>query len=297
MVGTPVQMPSVAGTGSLPDIPGFSVDSGSADPFVDSFLLREVKRTFAFYLRDFPEAPEIDELIVAGPATVGMAQAGISEAVGLPVRIARIARLEPLVPLSSDVEWMAAYGAALSHGATYLPKLQIARGARLSLSRRRGPIVVRMGIAASVLVLASAGLGRWNLALSTEWAAASRASEMEIVESLKARRAPELRSRAAAEKAFALHRAASIPAGRVLARLAIAGSPGVGIQRLDLLPDGAVRIEGEARSSRDVQAFVQSIGRGGELIGAYFETMRQEPSGVVRFRIAARHRADGGGGG
>ncbi|MFM7323261.1 MAG: hypothetical protein ACKO5K_17330 [Armatimonadota bacterium] len=300
LVGATAPVPAGAGVAGapagLPDIPGFAMETAANDPMTNSFLVLETTRTFAFYLRDLPDAPPIEELILSGPGTVVAAQAALADAVGIPVRCARLQRLEPLVPSTTDTEWIGAYGAALGATPHGLPKLHIARNLRQSRSRRRAPIVVRMGIAASIVVLASAAFGRWTLGVSTEWAAEARGDEMKAVEQLRSSRAPAIQRRAIADQALGLKQAADIPVPQLLARLALATTPGVGIHRMELLPDGVVRIDGDAVSSRSVQAFAQAIGNGRELKGAFFEMMRQEPDGMVRFRISARYRAGNGGG-
>jgi len=285
---------SLGAGASVPDIPGFALETVGGDPLQRSFLILEVTRTFAFYVRDLPDAPPIEELVISGPPLVAGAQSALADSVGIPVRLARIPRLEPIAPSSTDIEWIAAFGAALTSSPHGLPKLHLARNLRQSLRRRRGPVVVRMGIGASLLVLAAAAFGRWSLQVSQDWAEEARRDEVKAIERLRALRAPALKRRAVGEQARALKAGVDIPVPRLLARLAVSTTPGVGIQRFDLLPDGGVRIEGEALAARQVQAFAQAIGDGGELRGAYFEMMRQEADGRVRFRIAARHRAGDG---
>jgi len=81
--------------------------------------------------------------------------------------------------------------------------------------------------------------------------------------------------------------AGQVPAASILGRVAAATNGGVQLTRLQGEGDGKVTVEGRARNSRSLQLLGLMLGQGQAVRLPIIESLREEESGALNFRISA----------
>ena len=262
------------------------------------FIVSEVSRSVAFYLRDRREEAAPRALVILGAPDVSRAfQELLHDTQPFPVVPARSAS-RPLFEAFAGADsatledLVAVFGAAAAAAGIDggIPRLDLAQHEQFVRERSRRTAVAVTGVAAcSLWLLLSAGAA---VGLSTlEYSAQVELGQIRgEVERIQRERAPLLRQQQISAAARAAREKVHVPASSVLGRVAAAANPGIALRALQVNADGRVTLEGSAIATAHVQRFALELGRGRSLRLPVIENIKRDQAGQLTFRIAGKFR-------
>jgi Tfp pilus assembly PilM family ATPase len=258
-----------------------------------TFLVSEVSRSFAFYAREYPDAPRPQALIILGFASVVQdMEYYLADALSIPVSakdpLISMDLPAPVTTVSGNEQggYMAAIGTALGDVDAAIPLVDISQQEQVAQARRRAPGVLLVGMAGSAIWMVAAAIASISLTLLEGAAIEENARLTREIERIKQEQAPKLRYQQLLTAAKAAQARSQVPASAVLGRVAASTTPGVSLTSMQLDKEQRVIIEGRATNTGSVQRFALALARGRSVRSPVFEMMKKDKSGELTFRIA-----------
>lgn len=254
------------------------------------FLASEVARSFAFYSREYKDADVPRSLVILAARRYAR---DIAETLGASVPIPVVTEdASELLDLPEPDEGemgvlglLAALGVCLGDNASPIPVVDTSRQEAVAISRRQAPNMLLMGMAGSTVwmiasIVAAVFLSFMQMRTEVEHNLVTR----ELQEEWERHAAPKRNQEVFAEARKAQQMVA-VPGPTILAALAAAYRPGIGLTSVKVSEGKKVVIEGTAVSPESMQAFADSLAKTQALGVPSFDMMHQDRDDRFTFRI------------
>lgn len=293
LVGSAVQTAGpIAGT-------DYAASNGNAR-IGTSFLESEVARSMAFYSRESDGAAVPESVVLLAPKEIGSRlEATLSASLAMPV-----STFDPFA-LLQEAGWTAppgvrispelagsALGVALGAGGfeAGIPKIDVSLQEKAATIRRRAPVVLMAGMAASAAwMLVAAVAGIW-LTIQNGAVQSEDGKITSQIRAINEERAPAVRHTDLLNAAYAAKAKSQVPAMSVMGRVADAAVKGVSLSRLAINPGGRVQMEGNATLPALVEEFERSLSHSQAIKGAVLESLKKGTTGGWTFKIGGMTR-------